>query len=129
VPFVPSTLNRLRQIVEYAGNGVKTLELHGTEAWNDDLFKALLVDRHLMSPVFFENLVSLHLDDVTICAEELIDFLEGSVLLRPKEKRLEIKTRRPTLTTVKWGSPANSSSASPILSDTTPTVCSPSIST
>ena len=51
--------NRLRQLVEYAGNGVKTLELHGAIPWGDTFLKTLLMDRYITRLVFFENLVSL----------------------------------------------------------------------
>ena len=81
--------NRLRQLVEYAGNGVKTLELHGAIDWSDDFLKTLLVDRNLTSSVFFQNLVSLTLEDIEISAPELVEFVESFVLPRPKAKRLE----------------------------------------
>ena len=80
--------NRLRQIVVYAGNGVKTLELHGAIDWSDDFLKTLLVDRNLTSSVFCENLVSLTLENVAINAKELVDFVESFVLPRPKKERL-----------------------------------------
>ena len=47
--------NRLSQIVEYAGNDVKTLELHGT-GWDVASLKTLLVDIILTTRVFLRTL-------------------------------------------------------------------------
>ena len=90
--------NRLRQIVEYAGNGVKTLELHGA-GWDVASLKTLLVDRTLTDPVFFENFESLTVEDVDITAPDLLNFLELFILPRRNESlRYDILPERFNIT-------------------------------